>query len=435
MAIGTIDCTSERKLCDEYNVRGYPTLKYSLHGTADTNGKSDMPALYEYKGGRKVPDIVQLGRQLTRPALQMVSNMEQALDLEKGEEDWNHHDRVVFMVHHPTLVQYKDQLSGTQQKEDDSKSTSPQAIVGQVTPLTNIFGQVARKYRATTEFQVLVQGKPSEQDDSEKATIESATETDLSTIRYLSSFVGSTAFVCRLERHVPVQCLSVLPDPEAEDPSHDPTVDFAYLERFVASNRHPTVTQLGPHNFQALKQGGRPLVIGVVQVSDVSQVVAMKQVLVDVATSPTHSHLKEAYFFCWMDGIRYSRFLEQFGIGSNDNDPTSTLPQLLVLDSDKGVYWHDKNQTYHVINDAAKFVQHVHDGTLESRPTETSKKNGNVLTQLYWMVIENQPWSIVWLAVLVILIALIITTIISEPEPSPPQRQPTAPPPETKKAQ
>lgn len=33
MAIGKIDCTTQKKLCNRFNVKGYPTLKYYHDGT------------------------------------------------------------------------------------------------------------------------------------------------------------------------------------------------------------------------------------------------------------------------------------------------------------------------------------------------------------------------------------------------------------------
>ena len=33
MSIGKIDCTTQKKLCNRFNVKGYPTLKYYRDGT------------------------------------------------------------------------------------------------------------------------------------------------------------------------------------------------------------------------------------------------------------------------------------------------------------------------------------------------------------------------------------------------------------------
>jgi protein disulfide-isomerase A6 len=47
--IGDVDCTVEESLCSEYEVRGYPTLKYF---TAET-GKEGAP----YEGARALDDL------------------------------------------------------------------------------------------------------------------------------------------------------------------------------------------------------------------------------------------------------------------------------------------------------------------------------------------------------------------------------------------
>lgn len=49
VVIGDVDCTVEESLCSEYEVRGYPTLKYF---TAET-GKEGAP----YEGGRALDDL------------------------------------------------------------------------------------------------------------------------------------------------------------------------------------------------------------------------------------------------------------------------------------------------------------------------------------------------------------------------------------------
>ena len=47
MAIGKVDCTTEKKLCKRFDVRGYPTLKYYR----DTE-------FHDYSSGRDADSIM-----------------------------------------------------------------------------------------------------------------------------------------------------------------------------------------------------------------------------------------------------------------------------------------------------------------------------------------------------------------------------------------
>merc|ERR1719383_714291 len=46
--IGDVDCTAETKLCEEYKIAGYPSLRYFVNG-------SDKPE--DYQGARDYPDL------------------------------------------------------------------------------------------------------------------------------------------------------------------------------------------------------------------------------------------------------------------------------------------------------------------------------------------------------------------------------------------
>ncbi|EEC51682.1 predicted protein, partial [Phaeodactylum tricornutum CCAP 1055/1] len=64
MAIGKVDCTQEKKLCNQHNVKSYPTLKFSLDGH-----------LFDYPGGRKEGDIIAFANKINRPHVQMMDSM------------------------------------------------------------------------------------------------------------------------------------------------------------------------------------------------------------------------------------------------------------------------------------------------------------------------------------------------------------------------
>jgi protein disulfide-isomerase A6 len=49
VVVADVDCTVEQDLCSEYDVKGYPTIKYF---TAETDAKGD-----DYQGGRSAEDL------------------------------------------------------------------------------------------------------------------------------------------------------------------------------------------------------------------------------------------------------------------------------------------------------------------------------------------------------------------------------------------
>mmetsp|Transcript_8969 Transcript_8969/g.18633 ORF Transcript_8969/g.18633 Transcript_8969/m.18633 type:complete len:434 (+) Transcript_8969:75-1376(+) len=67
MAIGKIDCTTHKKICDEHKVRGFPTLKYSLDGE-----------VFDYTGGRDEAPLISFAERMSSPAVQQISRLEQA---------------------------------------------------------------------------------------------------------------------------------------------------------------------------------------------------------------------------------------------------------------------------------------------------------------------------------------------------------------------
>lgn len=118
MAIGHIDCTIEKKLCNRYGVKGYPTLKFARDGD-----------VYDYPGSRSAEDIIDFARKMSSPAITTVSSyedaIERALETEQG---------IGFVVYSP-------QVSGETLDEQLLSTT-----------ITQVAAQVSRKRQATAAF-------------------------------------------------------------------------------------------------------------------------------------------------------------------------------------------------------------------------------------------------------------------------------------------
>ena len=125
MAIGTIDCTTEKPLCNEYNIKSFPTLKFYKDGN-----------FHDYPGGRKKFEFIRFANQMSKPAVQVVDTYEAALQI-AAEND----PGVAFVLYDKTMAgaNLQDQL--------------------QSTLLAQVFSQVARKQQAAATF-VLLQPTP-----------------------------------------------------------------------------------------------------------------------------------------------------------------------------------------------------------------------------------------------------------------------------------
>ena len=113
MAIGKIDCTSHKSLCNEFNIRGYPTLKYALDGNIE-----------EYPGNRDEGALISFAKRMSAPAVSSVANYDDAIKFAKTQTE----EGVAFLGYDPT-----------------STPKSPSA-------LQQVFLQVARKKQSSAYF-------------------------------------------------------------------------------------------------------------------------------------------------------------------------------------------------------------------------------------------------------------------------------------------
>jgi protein disulfide-isomerase-like protein len=163
MAIGKIDCTTEKKLCDSHSVRGFPTLKVSMDGD-----------IHDYPGGRNQEEFLAFSEKMNRPPINSVTTVEEAVERVTKKGDTG----VAFVVHHP----------GVNGSNMDAKMQS--------TLLTQVVAQVARKQRASAEFFLL-------EEDAPEGEEESGTKKD--------------PFFCRHEMHLEPRCFQDLAGVNTDD--------------------------------------------------------------------------------------------------------------------------------------------------------------------------------------------------------------------------
>ena len=328
MAIGTIDCTVEKSLCDEFSVRGYPTLKFSRDGE-----------IFDYEGARLKDDILMFANKMSAPAVTLCDTHDDALQLAATTDNG-----LVFVAYHPDV-------------QGEKRTQKLQS-----THLSQVFAQVARVNQAYSTFCLL------------------SPQADIAKFNLADSEHG---FVAKIEADVPAKVL-----PGTED------ISAKAVSNFVKEHNVPLVSEFGPKNFHTLARNGKILFIGAVDPSDALQVAQMKTDLKTFALG------NDDYYFGWMDGKTWQKFLSQFDILPAD------LPQVFALNVPKKTFWQDPEYSAKGI---PAFVAAIQDGTIESRQIGRPKKGlAGFGQEFQGFMVKYSPWSVVALVGVCVLIVVMI---------------------------
>jgi Thioredoxin-like domain/Thioredoxin len=359
MAIGKIDCTEEKKLCDKHKIRGYPTLKFSMDGD-----------LFDYTLGRTEEDIVSFAERLSRPTLSHVESVEHAMKF-ATEETFGH--GVAFVCHDPNAPE-----GGLDYMTKSS-------------PLLQVCSQAARKERAHAHFLALQRDADVSSLTGEPHVSKSADEGEEETKK------PKHGFVCRLEKGVAPRCLL----------EKNEIIDTDAVLDFVKVNNVETVTKLGAQNFHRIGRLGRPLVIGVVDGNEDEQVKKLTSELTKFGIKGPEK-LTEKYYLGWMDGVKWAKFLEQFSIKKED------LPLVFALDVPKRKYWLSLDYKEKSIKE---FLTAIEEGDIEAKESDGVRGAGfikNIANGFFnWM-----PWSLF----LILAAAAVVAVVPDAKELRPPHK-------------
>ncbi|KAI2492486.1 intramolecular oxidoreductase [Fragilaria crotonensis] len=341
MAIGTVDCTTQKPLCAEYNVKSYPTIKFYRDGK-----------FFDYPGGRTKEKIIGFARKMSLPAVQVVENYEAALKIASDNEPG-----VAFLLYDKSLT------GGNVQEELQS------------TLLAQVFTQVARKQQALANFVLL---KPAADTDSAPL------------IPGIVSLPDS--FVAKIEPGVA---------PVFWDMKE--LTSFKFIE-FMTENNLKLVTEMGPNNFFKIGKLGKSLVIGCVDGSDKEQVKAMEAQLAEYATNGPKA-ITSQYYFGYMDGQLWQKFLQQFSI--------HTLPQIFVLNVPTKSYY--QHETYS--QNVKSLLEAIDNGLIPRRDPNTNRGWRGLADKVQLMFFTHLPYSLVALIALVAVITILIVPPAEELRP------------------
>ena len=168
----------------------------------------------------------------------------------------------------------------------------------------------------------------------------------------------------------------------------------------------PLVIEYGPSNFNRIGNKGRELVVGIVDGDDADEVIKMKTMLADYATNGPKAIVSQ-YYFGWLDGKQWYKFLEQF-----EMDP-DVLPQFLVLEVPSKVYYRDVD--YKTVS---SFLEGIDNGSILSQD-HVSRRGfmGKVYKLEHWFF-SHLPYSLIVLVT--VAISMLVYLIPSGKELRPP---------------
>lgn len=270
MAIGKIDCTQHKSLCDRYSVNGFPTLKVYRDG-----------AMFDYPSERDADSIINFAEKMSSSAVVNVSSHHDAIEnAKKGGNG------VIFMAYDPV-------------GKGDTLEEMLQSSV-----LLQVFGQIARKQQAHASFGLI--------------------DSNMGEDELLKFGAGTKPFIAKVEDDVKsVAYTGAMNSPEFLD--------------FVKGNNLALVTKLGSDNFRTVSRMGKPLAIGVIDPDSP----LTKDFVAELRSVAAHGKpaLVEKVFFGILDGVKWAKFVTQFGVES------SNLPSFFILDAQKKTYWDQPDHT------------------------------------------------------------------------------------------
>jgi thiol-disulfide isomerase/thioredoxin len=397
LAIGKIDCTVQKKLCQRYKISGYPTMRVAIDGIPSGSSSESTvinTGIYDYPGGRSKAEMIAFAEKMQQPAMQTIRDLKSIRD-----------SSATRVVDTSTITKKGGKSDG---EDDDIETVSfvvyqpSGASTSDFDTLTQIMSQVARKQRYLAKFYSLIPSASSK----DKISSEDLQFLGLSQDQSYNSHTDP--FVCRIEPNLPCTCLkgdSLL----SKIVKVTPDVLFDY----ISSQSVPTVSKLGPKNFSKLIRRGRRLVVAVLPTETASPedgaslttVQKVKQTMAAFALSGPEEYRDLYHYGYFENGKQWDRFMKQFEIDTSD------LPQIVVMDPPNQKFWHNKSYSVYDVN---TLLQDVHNNVLPSQYV-TGGKSGleGWVHKLYLLILEYRPWSVVALVITFVFVAVAIAAVVS----------------------
>ncbi len=363
IAIGKVDCTQEKELCQEFSIRGYPTLKIYRDGD-----------FFDYSGKRDADSMIDFAERMVQNPVVLVKSQDQFMEKmlsTSDEKDMGSDTGVAFLAYDAKGEEISQEKSGGEELSSIHKFLAS-------TTTLQVFGQVARKMQDRASFAML---HPS----SSKEELEKFG---------LSLSDTASTILAKIEK-------DTAPVVYEGDVS---SVDF--LE-WAKQNNMALVTDLQRSNFRTVAYLGKPLFIGVLDaMSNDKNIMASNEEFVSRLRETAKKFAAagsegDVYKFATMDGKKWTNFLNQFSISPKE------LPQFLVLDAPNRRFY--QNSTF---TDIESFMEGMKDGTIVEQE-QVSNSGGGFLEMFHSYFVKYMPFS---LLVIVLIFCLILYCALAEDE-------------------
>lgn len=315
LAIGKIDCTTEKSICEEHSVRGYPTLKIYRDGD-----------FFDYSGKRDEKAIMEFAQKMNRPAVELVHSRKDIFTRISKDEDGTDGDtKVVFVLFDAELV------------HQEGSDALEKYLTSQSSIATQVFSQAARKLQDKAHF----------------ALIDPSVSSKVLQETFGNEFSGKT-IVAKIET-----------DAEVAPVVYAGELNTMDVMDFVKGNNVGLVAELESHNFRTVVNMGKLVVIGVADLKgknagDSTQV--FKNSILNYAKNGSR---RDEYRFAVMDGMKWTNFLKQFDINKKN------LPQIFVLDAPNRKYY--QNSTYTEVD---LLLEAIARNDIQMQVQDSSKQDG-----------------------------------------------------------
>lgn len=279
---------------------------------------------FEYPSGdRDADSIIAFAEKMSASAIVPISSHEDALKLAKG-----HPDGVAFIAY-----------------DHNAKGNTLDEICLS-TPALQAYYKVARQQQAYDSFGLIMPSISTE--EIQKMDVGSATKT----------------FIAKVETGMDTK-------PYRGD------IEPQEVLEFVRSNNVGLVTQIGSHNFKSMGRKGRPLAIAVTDPDNEQKSSEFVTKLKDFAKNGIPG-LTGKYYFCYLDGKKWEKFIKQFDLVKSD------LPEFFALDVPSKTFW--RNSTISKETDFQKFLHLIHTGKM--LPQKQVSANGNRFLDFLISILE-----------------------------------------------
>lgn len=377
--LGKIDATVETGLAARYEIKGFPSIKFFREGE-----------IRNYNGPRTVDGLVGFGKEMSAPAVVPLHTSEEFQQIEQ-----KHPVSIVFFGGKAGVERVRRHNTYTYihiERERTSWCWLSLNLVTSACHLLSLFLSLSQRLFDNLAYRLQGSVKFFSVDKS-------------------ASSIYSTAGVVPDETPL---ILLVTKHADLSDPLNryaGPWVEREVRE-FILKNKLPLINELDQNNFEDVTMSGKKIVYGIINTKVPNE--TSQQFVESLYRLAKQQVFRDAFVFATLDGIKYHKYVSQFGvvIGEGGSDVTQ-IPTVVVVDPALDYYYapepHSINadqQRIHPIGDDAaieSFLSAILSGKLSLTGTIPWYNPSRYVKLLEKSLSKLPVWQVAVLAVAVML--------------------------------